>query len=120
MKTLVFCLAQTLEGNGLWYSDIETIQREYWSHNTPTDAREAHRHPELWRGHHAGHPGSGHHHHGQPADLGAGPGAQADLSPAHSHQRREKTRHQEGGELKKLCLAGNLLCKRFVKIHPET
>ena len=107
MKTLVFCLAQTLEGNGLWYSDIETIQREYLSHNTPTDAREAHRHPELWCGHNAGDPGCDHCHHGEPADLGAGSGAQTDLSPAHRDQRREKTRHQEGGELQKLCVAGN-------------
>ena len=37
VKTLIFCLAQTLDRNGLWYSDIETIEREYLSHNIVTD-----------------------------------------------------------------------------------
>ena len=47
MKALVFCLAQTLEGNGLWYSDIETIQREYWRVITHQH-RETHiRHPVV-------------------------------------------------------------------------
>ena len=99
MKALVFCLAQTLEGNGLWYSDIETIQREYWRVITHQQTLERLTSDSLSCGDHAGPPGCHHHRHGQPGDLGAGPGTQADLSPAYCDQGREETRHQEGGQL---------------------